>query len=189
MESKDKYIKYVPSAFRNKKVYMDILNIFLQNYIDLFNFIQEIPIKYIINTQNSYILNTLGDIFNVTRYVDPPIYVPSFSWNISGLGWNQSEWGSQENIQTLVDDILYSWLINLKAKLSLWDGTNIQLKNILETAFPGNEFIIIDNMNNTIVIYVKFDENIGYSLKQLIINGALPINLTGTKIIWEYYNA
>ena len=40
MENKQKYLQYIPSNFRTKKVYVDILSIFLDNYIDIINLIK-----------------------------------------------------------------------------------------------------------------------------------------------------
>lgn len=188
MENKQKYLQYIPSNFKTKKVYVDILSIFLDNYIDMINLIKSIPNKFIVNTDNTFILNALGEIFNVSRYVYPPIYVPSFSWNISGLGWNQVNWGKGDTQQTLVDDNLYKWLLILRCNLSLWDGTNEGLKIILEKSFPETSFTIVDTLNNKITIYCKFKDDTDYPLKQLILNGALQIYLTGTKINWEEDN-
>lgn len=188
MENKQKYLQYIPSNFRTKKVYVDILSIFLDNYIDIINLIKSIPNKFIVNTDNTFILNALGEIFNVSRYVYPPIYTPSFSWNISGLGWNQANWGKGNLEQTLVDDNLYKWLLILRCNLTLWDGTNEGLKIILEKSFPEVSFTIVDTLNNQITIYCKFKNDTEYVLKQLILNGALQIFLTGTKINWEEDN-
>ena len=188
MENKQKYLQYIPSNFKTKKVYVDILSIFLDNYIDIINLTESISDKFIVNTDNKFILNALGEIFNVSRYVYPPIYIPCFSWNISELGWNQVNWGTRDIQQTLVDDNLYKWLLILKCNLTLWDGTNEGLKIILEKSFPGTSFTLIDTLDNQITIYCKFKDDEEYPLKQLILNGALQIFLTGTKINWEEDN-
>lgn len=183
--NKESYLQYVPSKYINKHTYMNVLNIFIQPQLDINDLLNLIISKLYLNNTNTYTLNLLGEIFNVSRFVTPPIYLPSFSWNIDGLGWNQVEWGRGDKKETLVDDTLYKYLVVFKTKLTLWDGSIGMLLTCLEESFPTVDFTIIDNLDMTIGIYCKFSNNTSFPVKQLLLNGALQLYITGVNIKWE----
>ena len=185
---KETYLNYVPSKYVDKPNYMNILNIFLQPQIDINDLLNIIIGKLYLNNTNTYTLNLLGEIFNVSRYVTPPIDIPSFSWNIDGLGWNQIEWGKRDKKETLVDDTLYKYLVVFRTKLTLWDGSIGMLLQCLEDSFPTVNFTIIDKLNMTLKIYCRFSTNTPVSVKQLLLNGALQLYITGVNISWEETN-
>lgn len=185
---KNTYLSYVPSKYVTKHTYMNILSIFIQPQIDINDLLNLITSKLYLNNTNAYTLNLIGEIFNVSRFVTPPIYLPTFSWNISGLGWNQVEWGKKVKQETLVDDTLYKYLVVFKTKLTLWDGSIGMLLTCLEKSFPTVDFTIIDTLNMTITIYCKFSEKTVFPVKQLLLNGALQLFITGVSIRWEEIN-
>lgn len=185
---KDTYLNYVPSKYVTKYTYMNVLNIFIQPQIDINDLLNLITSKLYLNNTNAYTLNLLGEIFNVSRFVTPPIYLPTFSWNINGLGWNQIEWGKTDKQETLVDDTLYKYLVVFRTKLMLWDGSIGMLLACLEESFPTVDFTIIDELNMTIKIYCKFRDDTLIPIKQLLLNGALQLFITGVNINWEENN-
>lgn len=101
-------------------------------------------------------LDTIGIWVGVSRRLDVPLDV-FFSWDTTGLGWDQGQWNGAHQAGTttvLLDDETYRLLMKTIIKANHWDGTLVQYQTIMQTFFPTQIFYAVDNQNMTMDTYI-----------------------------------
>ena len=182
------YLDKIPYHFRQQPNFINTLRILIENNQDIYNMSINIIDKVKIDTTNTSILDMLGQWLNVSRFISPALLTATFSWNIVKLGWNQANWGSGKDDKShqILNNLLYSYLVRFKQKWFNFDGTNCDLEAILNDVFKNEaSFEVVDNMNMTVDIKCYFKEKCPFELTQLILNGSLPIQITGVKLVWR----
>lgn len=187
MYSKQEYINLVPYYFRNKPKFKSILEILLQGQMDLNDAAWQILTTINFNSDNTWVLDLLGDLLGQSRNVGTPIYDTNFSWNIYGLGWNQGSWTMEaaKKASSIINNNLYTQVLKFRSRFMRWDGTTQELYTCLNDAFPDIRWGIIDNQNMTVTIKFEFKKDADMAFRQFILNGNLPLDIAGVKILWK----
>ena len=120
-----------------------------------------------------------------TRRLSAPIPNSFFSWNTTGLGWNQANWKGpytpSEGIVEL-DDETFRAIIKAKIGVNYWDGTLQSLNVIGTTAMAGLgiQAFVLDNQDMTETVYIVGTPTV--ALLALIKTGILPPKTAGLGI-------
>jgi hypothetical protein len=117
---------------------------------------QSLTTIYDVDTAVGQQLDYIGLWVGCSRRLQVPLNV-FFSWNTTDLGWNQGIWkGPNESTTELVnlDDETYRLVMKTVIRANHWDGTLVQYQEIMQAAFPNNQFVAVDNQDMTMSIYV-----------------------------------
>lgn len=152
----DQYLALVPSQHRKPK-FMAELSLLLQACIDAQNSAIGLISLFDLDTATGVQLDMVGLWIGRSRRIQVPI-TGFFSWNITGLGWNQSIWhGPFVPLTgwTNLDDDTYRNVLRAKVVLNRWDGSLSMLYTAFDAlfvGFPGTTYVITDNMDMTMTI-------------------------------------
>lgn len=101
-------------------------------------------------------LDMIGLWVGQSRRLPVPLDI-FFSWDTTGLGWDQGQWDGAHQPGTstvLLDDATYRSLMKTIVLANHWDGTLVQYQTIMQAFFPNNTFYAVDNQDMTMNIYV-----------------------------------
>lgn len=123
-------------------------------------------------------LDTIGEWVGIGREVSVPIAGVYFSFDISGIGFDQGVWKGpfdpDTGITSLPDDI-YRVLIRAKIGANRWDGSMAGWKAIVDQVFPPETRIAVqDNGDMTITVIIAGTLPSALQIA-LIENGYLPL--------------
>jgi hypothetical protein len=156
MELSD-YLALVPAENSTQPDFIAMLTAALTPLVEgqtnLWNFLNDFDLDQAIGVQLDQVGLWIGLSRNLVVSI-PPYY---FSFNISGLGFNQGYWYSPYDPTTEIvqmDDSTYRSALKAKARANVWDGTTAGLQAIV--AFVNSEFGISltlkDNLNMTMTL-------------------------------------
>jgi len=122
--------------------------------------------------QNSVLMNSMSQLFNIQtavgdqldklgewigigRIVTIPLTGATFSFDTSGLGFDEGYWDNSFSGSTnsILDDSTYRRILLARIALNNWDGTINSAVAALSIAFPNNSVFIQDNQNMTMNVY------------------------------------
>lgn len=130
-------------------------------------------------------LDVIGLWVGIGRVQTVPITGAFFSWNTSGLGWNQANWKGpyepDEGITTL-DDETYRAVLKAKIGSNYWSGANDDLAVIGQQAMSQLDIqcFVLDNQDMTTTVYI-----LGAPTKvlvEMIKRGVAPPKTAGVRI-------
>jgi hypothetical protein len=119
-------------------------------------------------------LDQIGVWVGVSRRLSVPITGLFFSWDTTGLGWDEGQWrGPNDATSQLaeLDDASYRQLLKVIILANHWDGTMVQYQKILQAFLPNSSIFAVDNQNMTMSIYVSGPPLT--ALQQAVVNGPL----------------
>lgn len=182
-----KYTDLITNYHRGKPLFVDHVDLSTRPLTDTSTALQNLLTAFDIDSAVGVQLDVLGEWIGRSRIVSQPISGVYFSFDTTGLGWDQGVWQGpydpDAGFTSLSDD---TYRIVLKAKIAInnWNGQNDTLPPILETALEGSglKMQIVDNQDMTISVWV-FPEtdisNVSLELIAAIRQGYLTVKASG----------
>lgn len=104
-------------------------------------------------------LDVLGQWIGFNRIIQVPLPTVYFSYDTTGLGFDQGSWGgsSQVSLQYLDDDT-YRLMLRIKIIANEWDGTIVEADaayNNLFALYPGSLAFVKDNLDMTMTVAIS----------------------------------
>jgi len=132
-------------------------------------------------------LDQIGLWVGQSRYLDVPITGAWFSFDTSGVGFDQGVWKGPYDATTGVTrlaDAQYRLLLRARIAANHWDGTRRGAVEAWAVMFDGTgvSFAIQDNQDMTINILVTSDHTLDAATRALITGGYLGIKPAGVHI-------
>lgn len=130
-------------------------------------------------------LDAVGLWVGVSRRQIVPIADAFFTWDDADLGWNRANWkGPYEATEgiTVLDDDTYRAVIKAKIGSNYWDGSDLALNDIGQSAFAelGVHCFVLDNLDMSTTVYIL--GNPTQALIELIKRGVAPPKTAGVKV-------
>ena len=186
MASTDNYIKLIPAENRDKPKFQAMIEVVTGSFVDINNAGTLLPSKFDLDTAIGAQLDVLGIWIGLTRYVKIPLGDIYFSFDTTGLGFEQGNWMGQFDSTdglTALDDETYRTMLKAKIGANHWDGTLSGYKSVMESAFHnfGVTIIPYDNQDMTMEVYI-FGAVLPAIVISLLENGYLQMKPEGVHI-------
>jgi hypothetical protein len=146
------YLSLVTSEHQGKPLYAAFLSLFLQGQVDLQNFLMSLPPAFDVDTAVGVQLDAVGVRVGIGRAVPTPLTGVYFSWDTTGLGWDQGTWQGEFDPDTgisLLSDPAYRTVIKAKIAANQWDGTAQGAQAVWADAFGPGMIELTDNQDMT----------------------------------------
>jgi Protein of unknown function (DUF2612) len=101
-------------------------------------------------------LDQVGEWVGLKRGIGLPVFARYFSFDISGLGFDEGEWQgpySSPEILISLEDEVYRSLLRVKIGANHWDTSIQQLEIILRSLKPGLEVYAVDGQDMSYKVY------------------------------------
>lgn len=135
------YTDLVTSEHSDKPRFMATLSAVAQCFVDLQNGLIDIPDEFDLDNAVGVQLDAVGLWVGISRKVNTPLAGVYFSFDTSGLGFDQGVWQGPFDPTTGVtslDDDTYRLLLRAKIGANHWDGTLGTSAAILNAIFGGS---------------------------------------------------
>lgn len=139
------WLALVTSEHASKPNYMAMLSVTFQPIADNIAILQSIPAAYDVDLAIGSQLDTTGEWVGANRNILTPLTGVFFSWDVSGLGWDQGSWIVSIDAEqlTTLSDSQFRTLIYAKIAANHWDGTIPGAYSIFDTVFSGTGFGVL----------------------------------------------
>ena len=156
------YLTLVPSANSRQPNFVAELTALLQPLDAIQTMIAGIPAEFDLDTAIGAQLNVVGQWVGRSRQVKIPLVNVYFSFDTTGLGWDQGYWQGPYDPSfgiTVLDDFFYRILLRAVIAANQWDGTLQGAINDYGLLFnnlttPGTILIVQDNQDMTTTLGV-----------------------------------
>ena len=181
------YLDLITSEHADKPNFNAVVGDVCQPFVDLQNVYDSTKLLFDVTTAIGDQLDKIGEWVGVSRYLSEPLSGVYFSWDIAGLGWDQSFWVGTPNpiANTVVlTDTYYRLLLAAKILNNNWDGTINSAYALAEPLFNsfGLTLFIVDNGDMTIDIGLSGTGAINPVVVALLEGGYLDIKPAGIQI-------
>lgn len=132
--------------------------------------------------------DTVGLWVGVGRYISVPLTGVFFSWDTTGLGWDEGNWAPDTNATELValPDAQYRTLLYATVAANQWNGTIPGAYSVWNTLFQGTGIgILIQDYGNMHMAYALTGPIPDAVTLALFTGGYLNLKPAGVKI--DYY--
>lgn len=179
----DEYLALVAPQHRDRPRFIASLTAALQPLVDTMNMLAALPASFDLDLAIGVQLDAVGLWVGVTRRVSIPITGVFFSFDTSGVGFDQGVWRGPHDSTTsvfLLDDETYRMLIRARIAANHWDGTLAGAADAYAYIFrdQNSHVFIQDNQDHTFTLNIA-----GYPLgtvaMALLTGGALPMRPGG----------
>lgn len=182
----DSYLDLITSEHRPQPNFVATLTALLQPCVDIQAAIASIVPAFDLDTAVGVQLDVLGQWINTSRAVREPIDSVYFSFNVSGLGFNEGAWfetgDPTDSIQSLPDD---AYRLYEKARVlnNSWDGSIPDAYAIFDRLFADDGFLlyIFDNGDLTMSLGLAAMD-LDALTRALFLGGYLDIRPAGVRI-------
>jgi hypothetical protein len=178
------YLGRVTSEHRNKPKFLASLVVSLQPFLDIQAFLNQLYLQFDLQQAVGAQLDQVGLWIGFSRTLATPLPSVFFTWDTTGLGWDQGYWFGPFDPTTgltQLADPIYRAVLQLKVAYNACSGTNAALSSVLlnlfPTLFPGCAIKYSDNQNMT----MSYTLTGPYTpvIKQLFLQGTLTIKPMG----------
>jgi hypothetical protein len=153
------YVNLLPSATGSQPNFVASVSAALQPFADVQLALAGMLGNYDLDTATGASLDVIGQWVGVSRQLATPVAGTFFSFDTSGLGWDQGVWfgpGDSTTGRTTLDDDTYRLFIRLKIAANNWDGTLGGAQQILNALSTGGTYVFIqDNFNMSMQIGIS----------------------------------
>lgn len=184
------YTSLITSEHANQPNFGAALAAAVQPFADQLSLAQAIPLLYDVDTAIGEQLDVVGQWIGVTRYLQVSLPNVYFSFDTTGLGFDQGTWQGpidpSAGLVTLPDDT-YRILLYATIAADHWNGTVPQLYTIWNAIFSplGFQILVIDNQDMTMSILLVGGSPNAVTI-QLLKNGELIPRPAGVGINGYY---
>lgn len=184
----DVYTSLVTSEHNQRPKFMAMIAGMVQPYVDNINLLRNFVNLFDLDQAVGQQLDMVGVWIGVTRNIAIPLTGVYFSFNTSGLGFNQGTWfgiGDSASGLTVLSDGQYRLLLRAKIASNHWDGTVPGAYAIWAIVFQFEPFniTITDNQDMTMVITL-LGSNIPAVTKALLTNGYIALVPAGVSVTY-----
>ena len=181
MVSVDDYVVLITSEHRDKPNFVALLKVFVQPFVDAMNqfqaFVADLDLDLAIGNQ----LDVIGQWVGLPRLLRVPIAGIYFSFDTTGLGFDQGTWQSSLNpnvgVITLGDDD-YRVMLRAKIAANSWDGALGSANALIGAIFPGMQVLLKDNFDMTESVVVN-GSSLSALFQQIVTTGYLSFKPAG----------
>lgn len=152
------YLDLIPPANSDKPNFLAFLSAMVQPFVDEINVLEGVPLKFDLDVAQGMQLDVVGEWVGLSRILAVPISGVYFSFDTSGVGFDQGLWlgpsDPTEGVVTL-DDETYRNFLYIKIAANHWNGSLGDAQRILAEVFQsqtGTLFFIQDNFDMTMTI-------------------------------------
>jgi hypothetical protein len=139
------WLALVTSEHASKPKFMAMLAATLQPLADIIAVLESIPGAYDLDAAVGSQLDTDGEWIGISRNISTPLSGVFFSWDVTGLGWDQGSWTPGINIDELVSlpDAQYRTLLYAKIAANHWNGSIPGAYAVWNTIFAGTGYGVL----------------------------------------------
>lgn len=182
-----KYTELITSYHASKPLFFAHVDVSSRPFTDVSNSVDSFVSAFDIDTGVGAQLDTLGQWIGRSRIVSQPISNVYFSWDSTGLGYDQGVWQGPydpDSGYTSLSDETYRVILKAKIAINNWNGQNDTLPAILDAATAGSglRMQIVDNQDMTISVWVLPEtdiSNVSLELIAAIKQGYLTVKAAG----------
>jgi len=180
-----KYTGRVTSEHNQQPDFMAVVEALAQPMVDLQNLLGSMPGKFDLDSAVDAQLDDVGAWVGISRNINTPLTGVYFSFDTSGLGFDQGSWKGPfdpDTGLTRLDNDTYRLAIRAKIGANHWDGTLESSKAILDSIFGGGTFVFIqDNQDMSMTIGVAGEVPSAVFLA-LLKGGYIPLKPEGVRV-------
>lgn len=185
MASADDYTALITSEHADKPKFMAMVGAVSGLFAGNQNFLEAMPRAFDLDTAVGMQLDTLGLWIGISRRIAVPVANVYFSWDTSGVGWDQGVWkGIIDPSATIsvLDDDTYRLVLRAKIGANNWNGSVITATPILNQVFGGSatHVQLYDMGDMAYNAYILGPEPSALSMA-LIAGGYIPVKPAGVK--------
>lgn len=187
MPTIDDYLNLISSQHAEKPKFSSMVEAVSTPALALLTALKQLPTDFSLDEAIGAQLDAVGEWIGRSRTLETPLEGVYFSFDISGLGFDEGTWnGRYDPLTELTDlpDESYRALLRVKAAANLWDGSNEQLYTIFSdfiALFPGLVPFYQDNQDMTLIIGVITPVTDAV-LRELILSGYIPLKPAGVRV-------
>jgi hypothetical protein len=138
---------------------MALVGALVAPYVGIINFCEALQSAFDLDVAVGVQLDIIGLWVGVGRKIAVPVTGPSFSWNVSGAGWGQANWGNSSGSSTIyiLSDEDYRFLLRGRIAANHWNGTYGTLANVYAQCFAdlaGVSAWVTDGLNMSVTVTV-----------------------------------
>lgn len=190
MADVSQYTGLITSQHAGKPKFMAMVAAICGAAVDQQNFLNSMPGAFDLDNAQGPQLDTIGEWVGISRNINVPINNVYFSWDISGVGWDQGVWkgpGDPSTGVTSLDDGTYLQVIKAKIGANNWNGqlgTVVPLYNAIFGS-SGTYVQITDNSDLTMTLHVLGPQPSAL-FQALLTGGYIPLKPTGVAITYSF---
>ena len=180
--SSNTYSDYITSEYNQQTNFVSTIVATVQPFVDGQNALLGLPNNFDIDYAVGSQLDVVGLWVGLSRNVKTPLTGTYFSWDTSGVGWDQGYWQGpfdpSEGVTSLSDGV-YRFALKAKIAANYWDGTISGAASALANIFnstetPGTLLYIEDGLNMSMTYGIAGDTP-GNIYTSLLVNGYIPL--------------
>ena len=184
----ENYLSLVTGYNQSRPNFIAMMSALLQPLVNDINTMFIIPSLYDVDVAVGEQEDTVGLWVGISRIIAIPLTGVYFSWNTSGIGWNQGSWapsGLPTELVSLGDDA-YRTLLRARIVANNWDGTIPGAYAAWNMVFSGTGYgILIQDLGGMEMIYALTGPSPDAVTKALFVGGYLNLKPAGVRI--NYY--
>ena len=183
----DYFTGLVTTEHQDKPRYIETVSLSTQGFADQIALCNQAYDLYDLDNAVGAQLDAVGLWVGFSRFValDVDIY---FSWDISGIGWDQGIWwsvGDPEQVVTQLSDNQYRKLLNLKIACNHFDGTLPTAIQIIGMAVSDDNCTVTATEGNMSVVFTVTGP-ISSVMRAVIEGGYLPLKPAGINVTYQF---
>lgn len=190
MADVSQYTSLITSQHADKPNFMAMVAAVCGAAVDQQNFLLSMPDAFDLDNAVGPQLDTVGEWVGISRDVNVPITNVYFSWDVSGVGWDQGIWmgpGDPTTGVTQLDDGTYLQIIQAKIGANNWQGSLGTVIPLLNAIFGDSDTYckITDNSNLTYTLHVLGPQPSAL-FQALLTGGYIPLKPTGVDVTYSF---
>ena len=183
----DYFTGLVTTEHLDKPRYIQTVSLSTQGFADQIALCKQAYDLYDLDNAVGAQLDAVGLWIGFSRFValNVDIY---FSWDISGVGWDQGIWwqiGDPEQVVTQLSDVQYRKLLRLKIACNHFDGTLPTAIKIIGMAVSDDNCTVTATEGHMSVVFT-ITGPISSVIRAVIEGGYLPLKPAGIAITYQF---
>ena len=182
------YTSLVTSEYQTAPNFLAMLGLYAQWSADRQNLLAALPGLFDLDVAVGSQLDTLGLWIGITRYLQTPLTGVYFSFDTSGVGFDQGVWQGPFDPTTglvALSDPEYRIVLRAKVAANQWDGSVTQIYSIMQTVYGANNVVVSDGQDMTMSVGVIVLPSEA-TLLQLLLNNLIAIKPAGVRILYVF---
>lgn len=190
MADVSQYTGLITSQHATKPNFMAMIAAVCGGAVDQQNFLDGMPAQFDLDNAQGPQLDAVGEWVGIGRNINVPISNVYFSWDTTGVGWDQGVWktaGDPTTGVTSLDDQTYLQVIKAKIGANNWKGDLGSVVPLYNAIFgdAGTYVQITDNSDLTITLHVLGPQPSAL-FQALLTGGYIPLKPTGIGITYSF---
>lgn len=179
------YTTLITPQHADKPKFVASIQALTQPLIDIMNTLLTMPSQFDLDTAVGSQLDIDGLWIGISRELPIPLTGVFFAFDTDLVGWDQGTWlgpfDDEDQLTTLPDDS-YRTLLYAKIANNQWNGTVPNAYQVLNTVLPGNQVVIQDDGDMTMMIGVLGTTPLNAVTTALLENGYLDVKPVGVQV-------